>query len=55
MRSIFTTFDVNHPKTGKPIDWLGSMQIMFDQASLANKTLWNRPTWIACVIFVRLN
>ncbi len=42
MRSIFTTFDVNHPKTGKPIDWLGSMQIMFDQASLANKTLWEQ-------------
>lgn len=42
MQSIFTTFDIKHPKTGKPIDWLGTMQIMFDQASLTSKTLWEQ-------------
>ena len=42
MKSIFSTFKINDVKTGKPIDFIGTMQIMFDQASLANKTLWEQ-------------
>ncbi len=42
MKSIFYNFNVKSPKTGKPIDLLATMQIMFDQASLTNKTLWEQ-------------
>jgi hypothetical protein len=42
MNSIFKSFKINDLKTGKPIDMLATMQIMFDQASLTNKTLWEQ-------------
>lgn len=42
MKSIFSTFKLNDIKSGKPIDFIGTMQIMFDKASLANKTLWEQ-------------
>ena len=51
MKSIFSTFKINDVKTGKPIDFIGTMQIMFDQASLANKTLWEQTyvdRWFDC-------
>ncbi len=40
MKSIFfRLFKINDVKTGKPIDLIGTMQIMFDKATLENKTL----------------
>ena len=42
MKSIFSTFKINDVKTGKPIDLIGTMQIMFDKATLENKTLWEQ-------------
>ena len=42
MKSIFSTFNINDPKTGKPIDLLASMKIMFDEASRQQKTLWEQ-------------
>lgn len=42
MKSIYSNFRINDVKTGKPIDFLGTMQIMFDQASLQQKTLFEQ-------------
>jgi hypothetical protein len=40
MKSIFSTLNLNDPKSNKPLDLLASMQIMFDEASESSKTLW---------------
>jgi hypothetical protein len=42
MKSIFTTFEIKDPRTNKPIDLLASMQILFDEATKAQKTLWEQ-------------
>lgn len=42
MKSIFSTFKINDGKTGKPIDFLGTMKAMFDKASLEKKILWEK-------------
>jgi hypothetical protein len=42
MKSIFSTLNLKDPKTNSPIDLLASMQIMFDEASKAQKTLWEQ-------------
>jgi hypothetical protein len=42
MKSIFSTLNLKDPRTNKAIDLLGSMQIMFDEASRAQKTLWEQ-------------
>ena len=55
MKSIFSTFKINDVKTGKPIDLIGTMQIMFDKATLENKTLWEQTTLIVGSISVLLN
>lgn len=41
-KSIFSTFRLNDPKSGNPIDLLATMRIVFDGASLSQKTLWER-------------
>ncbi|MDR2765426.1 MAG: hypothetical protein LBB90_10415 [Tannerella sp.] len=42
MKSIFSTFDLKDPKTSRPIDLLGSMHILFDEATKKQKTLWEK-------------
>jgi hypothetical protein len=42
MKSIFSTLNLKDPKTNKPLDLLASMQIMFDEASKSQKTLWEQ-------------
>jgi hypothetical protein len=42
MKSIFSTLNLKDPKTNHPLDLLASMQIMFDEASKAQKTLWEQ-------------
>jgi hypothetical protein len=42
MKSIFTTFDLKDPKTNRPIDLIATMKILFDEASKAQKTLWEK-------------
>jgi hypothetical protein len=42
MKSIFTTLDIKDSGTNRPIDLLASMQILFDEATKSQKTLWEQ-------------